>query len=202
MRLPTGLCGVIVGLSAALLVAAPAAAAAPVDRAAIQIDTLDRALESVTHAATQRERTAILAPAVAQTFNVAVMARFVVGPAWTQMAPQDQTAVTAALSRYMTARLAHEFAGTPRVTFVIDPVVQTRGVDKVVRTVVNEPGGTPDRLDYRMREYAGAWKIIDIYYNGISELTTRRADLTATLATGNVPALVARIDATTTGLSR
>ena len=202
MRSRTGLCGVVICLVIAVLTTTSALAAAPVDRASVQIDTLDRALASVARTPTVRERTAILAPVVAQTFNVSVMARFVVGPSWSQMASQDQTAVTAALSRYMTARLGHEFATVSNATFAIDPMVQTRGADKVVRTVVSEPGEAPDRLDYRMREYAGVWKVIDIYYNGVSELTTRRADLAATLATGNVTALVARIDATTSGLSR
>ena len=194
--------GIVICIMFAVLTTMPARAAAPVDRASVQIDALDRALASVASAPTVRERKAILAPVVAQTFNVSVMARFVVGASWAQMAPQDQTAVTAALSRYMTARLGHEFATVSNATFAIDPMVQTRGADKVVRTVVSEPGEAPDRLDYRMREYAGVWKVIDIYYNGISELTTRRADLAATLASGNVTALVARIDATTSGLSR
>ena len=202
MRKRTEIHGVVPGMALALFMTGPAFAAAPLDRAAVQVDTLDRALASAARAPGARERTAILAPVVAQTFNVSVMARFVVGPAWAQMARQDQTAVTAALSRYMTARLGHEFTSSSNATFAIDPTVQTRGADKVVRTVVSELGETPDHLDYRMRDYAGVWKVIDVYYNGVSELTTRRADLATTLASGNMTAVVARIDASTAGLSR
>lgn len=186
----------------ALLVAGTANSAPLPDRASAQIDVLDGALISAGRAATMRERATVLSPIVSRMFNVGVMARFVVGGAWAQMARPDQEAVVAALARYMTARLGHEFANAPNVTLTIDPVVQVRGEDEVVRTVLVESGQAPDHLDYRMREYAGAWKVIDVYYNGVSELTTRRADLAATLATGDTRALVARIDATTAGFSR
>ena len=33
---------------------------------------------------------------------------------------------------------------------------------------------------YRMRELGGSWKIIDVYYGAISQLTTRRSDFAAT----------------------
>ena len=202
MRVPSRFRSVLIGLSAALCLGGVAYAAAPVDPAAVQIDALDRGLISVTRTPTQRERVATLAPVIAQTFNPSVMASFVVGAGWARMTPADQSAIAAALSRYMTGRLAREFATAQNATITIDPTVQVRGVDKVVRTVVSTPGDTPDRLDYRMRAYGGVWKVIDVYYNGVSELTTRRADLAATLATGNVAALVTRIDATTAGFAR
>jgi phospholipid transport system substrate-binding protein len=81
--------------------------------------------------------------------------------------------------------------------------VLTRGQDKVVQTHLLSKG-EPVTLAYRMRQTAnGAWKVIDIYYNGsISELTTRRSDFQATLAAGGPQALAEHLNAQAEKLSR
>jgi ABC-type transporter MlaC component len=45
-----------------------------------------------------------------------------------------------------------------------------------------------------MRESAGSWKIIDVYYGAISQLTTRRADFTASIASGGASGLIAHLN--------
>jgi phospholipid transport system substrate-binding protein len=51
---------------------------------------------------------------------------------------------------------------------------------------------------YRMRNDGGTWKIIDVYFQGtISQLTTRRSDFAAALASGGASALIAHMDAQT-----
>jgi phospholipid transport system substrate-binding protein len=52
-------------------------------------------------------------------------------------------------------------------------------------------------LLYRMRQTAGGWKIIDVYYDGVSQLTTRRADFAQPLATGGAAGLLSHLDALT-----
>jgi phospholipid transport system substrate-binding protein len=65
----------------------------------------------------------------------------------------------------------------------------------VVTTRIGAPGSTPVVISYRMRQSGGAWKIIDVFYNGsISQLTTRRADFSATLAQGGATALIAHLN--------
>lgn len=57
-------------------------------------------------------------------------------------------------------------------------------------------------LIYRMRESAGSWKILDVYYGSISQLTTRRSDFAASLATGGAAGLVAHLNALSDDLMR
>ena len=79
------------------------------------------------------------------------------------------------------ASYVHNFAGYSGQRFELDPNVVTRGPDKVVTTHLISPGDAPTPIAYRMRQAGGAWKIIDVFYNGaISQLTTRRADFAAT----------------------
>jgi len=49
-------------------------------------------------------------------------------------------------------------------------------------------------VNYRLRQYSGAWKVIDVYYQGVSQLATERADFAGVLAAGGPPALVAKLN--------
>jgi phospholipid transport system substrate-binding protein len=178
---------------------AAAALAAAADPAAQQIDALDAALIDTMKAsktASARERYRKLEPVVARAFDFATMTRFAVGPTWTGIAPAQQQQLIDAMQRLTIASYVHNFDGYSGQRFEVDPKVVTRGPDKVVSTHLISPGEAPTPIAYRMRESGGAWKIIDVFYNGaISQLTTRRADFAATLANGGAPALLAHINA-------
>jgi len=131
-------------------------------------------------------------------FNVPVMAASIVGPNWNGMAQEQRVAVAAALRGYLLARFAHEFDDYGGEQFHIEPLVQTRGPDKLVRTTVTSRTGDATQLYYRLRSYHGSWRIIDVYYDGISQLSTQRADLAA--VAGDVPALIAQIQRATSAI--
>ncbi len=178
---------------------APAARAAAADPAAQQVDALDAALIETMKAGkseSARERYRKLEPAVARAFDFATMTRFAVGPTWASIPAAQQQQLTEALQRLTVASYVHNFNAYSGQRFELDPNVATRGPDKVVSTHLISPGDAPVPISYRMRESGGAWKIIDVFYNGaISQLTTRRADFAATLASGGAPALLAHINA-------
>jgi phospholipid transport system substrate-binding protein len=175
------------------------AQAAAADPAAQQVDGLDAALlEAMKAGKSQsvRERYRRLEPAVVRAFDFATMTRFAIGPSWASVAPAQQQQLTDALQRLTVASYAHNFSGYSGQRFELDPNVVTRGPDKVVTTHLISPGDAPVPIAYRMRQAGGTWKVIDVFYNGaISQLTTRRADFAATLASGGAPALLAHINA-------
>jgi phospholipid transport system substrate-binding protein len=185
-------------LISALLAAAPLAATAQAqapDPSIAPITALDSVLlQTMRH---QDSGGQALSAAVDQTFNMPAMTQFVIGTRWAQLSASDQAAVTAALRRYVIARFADEFDSYAGEQFSIDPDVQTRGPDKLVRTHVAAPGGQPSHVDYRMRAAGAGWKAVDVYYNGVSQVTTQRADLETLLASGDVASIVARIDQAT-----
>jgi phospholipid transport system substrate-binding protein len=73
--------------------------------------------------------------------------------------------------------------------------VITRGPDKLVQTQIIPASGAPTGIGYRMRESGGSWKVIDVLYGAISQLTTRRSDFAASLAKGGPDALLAHLNA-------
>ena len=183
------------------LLAAPAgiARAAELEPAAQAIDSFDQTL-----IATMKQGAALgvkgryrkLEPAVQRTFDLRSMARFAVGPAWSKFSDADQASIVEAFIRLSVASYAHNFDAYDGERFELDPAVDTRGVDKIVKTKLIPGQGAPVALNYRMRSTTGSWKAIDVFFQGtISQLTTRRSDLAAVSAAGDAKAIAANLNA-------
>ena len=172
--------------------------AASADPAAAQIEAFDAALLDTMKAGKTlgvKGRFARLQPVVARTFDIPTMTRIAVGADWSTIPPAKQLALTDAFGRLTTAGYAHNFASYGGERFQLDPNVITKGPDKLVQTQIVPSSGAPTAIGYRMRQSGGTWKVIDVLYGAISQLTTRRADFTATLAHGGADALIAHLNA-------
>ena len=187
-----------------LMPAADPAYAVVSDPAASQVQTLTAALLQSTHAGPAEpmtERYRRLEPVIYQVIGLRIMTRLAVGPDWTNFSPEQQNALIAAFSRFTVATYAHNFHDFSGQKFEIDDVV-SRGEDKIVRTRIIPAHDTPVNLLYRMREVDGVWKVIDVYSDGISELTLRRDDFVAAIAAGGAPALIAHLHKVSDDLMR
>lgn len=141
-------------------------------------------------------RAAQIGPVVDRTFDLALMARLCVGPAWTAATPADRAAVVAAFRRLTVNEYAKNFDSWSGQSFTIDPKVEVRGGDKVVRTTLVQPKGESVALAYRLRQTGNSWRVIDVFYrNAVSQLTTRRADFESIVAKGGAKALIGHINA-------
>lgn len=191
-----------------VLVLAPAANcayAAASDPAVTQVQTLTTALLKAMRAGPHASMTARyrkLEPVIERTFALPFMTRLSVGPDWEKFSPQQQAALIAAFSRYTIANYAHNFHEFNGQRFDVDDNVIDRGPDKVVRTSITSPGGTPTNLLYRMREVDGSWKIVDVFFNGVSQLTLHRVDFASAIGAGGAPALIAYLDRLSDGLMK
>jgi phospholipid transport system substrate-binding protein len=176
--------------------ALPASQAAS-DPAASQIELLDHALLDSMRAGpalNASDRYQKLAPAVEHAFDLPAMTAFAVGSAWSTFTPAQQQATIAAFTRLTISSYTHNFRTFAGEQFEVDPNVAVRGADRIVQSRLLPPHDPPVSLVYRMRESAGAWKIIDVYYGAISQLTTRRSDFSASLAAGGAPSLIAHLN--------
>ena len=189
-------------LAAALMAAAvPAAAMAQAaDPAAAQIEAFDGSLLQTMKQAKSlgvQGRYRELEPVMGRTFDLPTMARFAVGPKWAEASPADQAALVRAFSRLAVSFFAKNFDDYSGQSFKIDPKVDSRGPDKLVRTQIVSPHDKAEDLTYRMRQAAdGRWKVIDVYYkSSISQLATWRSDFNSTMNAGGASVLVRKIDA-------
>jgi phospholipid transport system substrate-binding protein len=127
-------------------------------------------------------------------FDLATMTKFTVGPPWTKMTAEEQTALIAAFRRMTIASYARNFNAFKGQKFVTDPKAEDRVPDRLVKAQVIPQGEEPVNLVYRMRESGGSWRVIDVIFEFVSQLATRRSDFASTVATGGAPALVKKLD--------
>ncbi len=183
--------------AALALFAAPLPALAQSDPAIAPVQTLDAGLLGIMKAGSKagvKGRAAAIGSVVDRSFDIPLMTRLAVGTSWPTIAPADQQALVAAFRRMTVNSYAVNFDGYGGQTFTVTPQVETRGGDKLVRTVLNDPKGSPVPISYRLRQTGGGWRIIDVFYKSVSQLATRRSDFEGVLQRGGAKALLARMD--------
>lgn len=149
------------------------------------------------------ERAERLAPIVDRSFELALTTRVIVGQKWSSIPVSDQNALQAAIRKMTIAEYAHNFAHWSGESIVVDPKVDVRGGDALVKSSLMRPKADPVILAYRLRQSGGQWRIMDVLYNGtISQLATRRADYAHILETNGVRALIEHIDALAANTAR
>jgi phospholipid transport system substrate-binding protein len=165
------------------------------DPAVVQVRTLTAALlksMKAGKAQSMAERYRSLEPVIEQTFALPLMTRLAVGPDWDKFSPEEQQTSIAAFRRYTVANYAYNFHEYDGQRFDVEDSAQSRGQDKVVQThIVSTTHGTSTSLVYRMREVDGAWKILDVYADGVSMLSMRRTDFVGVVSAGGASALIA-----------
>lgn len=134
-----------------------------------------------------------LAPALANTYDIAGMAKTSVGPAWDTLKPEQQTSIVAAFNRLIVANYANRFDGYSGEKFEITQTAdQANG--RLVKTQIVQSSGKTIPLNYVMRNSSNGWRVVDLYLDGtISELASRRAEFSSILKSGGADALIASL---------
>jgi len=135
-------------------------------------------------------RYARLAPFVDRTFDIPLMTRLAVGPAWETLPPAEQQRLQAAFAHYVTATYADQFdsySGQQLQVTGERPI----GGNIMVQTKIVKSNGETTKLDYLMRPDQGSWQISDVYLDGtISQLAVHRSEFYSILRREGVDGLV------------
>jgi phospholipid transport system substrate-binding protein len=144
-----------------------------------------------------------LALAVSQTYDLALMSRLTIGPAWNQMQPAQQQAVTDAFSRYTISLYANRFDDFNGERFEVDPNTTTNANGVLVQSTFIKADRDKVIFNYLMRQNGALWQAIDVYLNGtISQLATQRSEYGSVLQQGGADALVKLLDERIAGLHK
>jgi phospholipid transport system substrate-binding protein len=145
-----------------------------------------------------------LAPLVADTYDLAFMARTAAGKHWRTLDESQQAKLVDVFSRMTVANYAGRFTDFKGERF------EMRGEDdggqgtRLVRTSLIGSDGVNTQLDYRMRETApGTWRVIDVFLNGtVSELALRRSEYGSVIERQGYDALIASLEAKIAGFEK
>jgi phospholipid transport system substrate-binding protein len=136
-------------------------------------------------------RAARLGPIVEASFDLKTILVASVGPRWSGFGLVAQVALLAAFRDFTVATWVANFDADEGQRFEIDPDVRAVGADRVVTTRIVPANGEATRLDYVMRDIAGAWRAVDILVDGsISRAAVQRSDFRALLRDGNPAGLI------------
>ncbi len=132
-----------------------------------------------------------LAPAVSEAYNLPLMTRMAVGPAWMIATEKEKEDLISSFSKFSIATYASRFASYDGEQFTITGEKQS-GNDVIVETKLKPKDEEAVTLNYLMRiDDKGDYRIVDVFMNGtISELATRRAEFSSIARREGVPALV------------
>lgn len=175
------------------------------DPAVAQVRTLTSSLLKSMRAGRSEsmgERYRKLEPVIERTFAMPLMTRLSVGPNWAQFPQPQQQALVAAFSRYTIASYAHNFRSYDGQRFAIGDEVVHRGPEEVVRASIVRTNDSPANLLYLTVVVNGSWRIVDVYYNGISQLALHRADFASAIGSGGAPVLIAHLNKVSADLMR
>jgi phospholipid transport system substrate-binding protein len=131
-----------------------------------------------------------LAPVVDRTFDVPLMTRLAVGPAWETLPPAEQQRLQAAFAHYVTATYADQFDSYSGQQLQVTGE-RPSGNNTMVQTKIVKSNGETTKLDYLMRPDQGSWQISDVYLDGtISQLAVHRSEFHSILQREGVDGLV------------
>ena len=136
-----------------------------------------------------------LAPVMEDSYDMALIARASTGRYWRQANDDQRRRIVDAITRLSITIYAARFDGFSGERFrTLSEEPGPRGTVLVKTEIVKSDGDTV-ALNYLMRETGGAWRIVDVYLDGIySEIALKRADYAGILKRAGFDALFAEIE--------
>jgi phospholipid transport system substrate-binding protein len=132
---------------------------------------------------------------VEQTFDLGFMGSKSVGRHWKKLSPEQQEQWIDKFTGFIVANYAGNFDGYAGESFETVGEQPAKRDTRVVLTELRVPSDDDVVFNYRLRETAEGWRIIDIYLKGtVSELALRRSDFSSTLKEKGFPELTAAVD--------
>lgn len=124
-------------------------------------------------------------------FDFARMTQLAVGRNWQQASPDQQKALT----NEFRGLLVQTYAAT--LTSYRDQKIDYRPLrmepadtDVVVKSLINQSGGSPVTVDYKMRKSDSGWKVYDVVVGDLSLVQSYRGTFTSEVQKGGIDGLI------------
>lgn len=136
-----------------------------------------------------------LQPVIQGSFNLPLMTRYAVGPAWSAASPEEQSRLIEAFSQFSVATYASRFPRYDGEVFTVLEEQPAPGGGSIVVTQLMPKGDEPVTLNYLVRpNEQGQLRIVDVYLDAsISELATRRSEFSGIVKREGFSALAEKL---------
>jgi phospholipid transport system substrate-binding protein len=197
---------------AAVLAALGVTARATYADDAISTDTPEATVTSLHHgliAASQSspgasvdDRYRKLEPLIEKTHDLRYIAEFALRKQWPMLSEMDRQRFIAAFEKLSVMTYASRFKNVTERTFKSSgpPTIES-GRAHVLTAIARQ--AQPDvSLDYMLEQKDGAWRIINIIADGVSDLALKRAEYQRILGAGSLDDLIKELEAQTARLEQ
>ena len=143
-----------------------------------------------------------LEPLIEKTHDLRYIAEFALRKQWPMLSETDRQRFVAAFEKLSVMTYASRFKNVSANTFKsAGPATIESGRAHVLTTIPRQ--GQPDvSLDYMLEQKDGAWRIINIIADGVSDLALKRAEYQRILGSGSLDDLIKELEAQTARLEQ
>ena len=141
-----------------------------------------------------------LEPLIEKTHDLGYIAEFALRKQWPMLSEADRRRFIAAFEKLSVMTYASRFKNVTGNTFKnAGPTTIEAGRAHVLTAIARQ--GQPDvSLDYMLEQKQGAWRIINIIADGVSDLALKRAEYQRILGSGTLDDLIKELEAQTARL--
>jgi phospholipid transport system substrate-binding protein len=185
-------------LSAAVGAAGAAEVEIATDTPRATVETLHRGLVAAARDAGKApvaERFHLLEPVVAATHDLPYIAEFALRRQWPSLSASERERFVEAFERLSVTTYASRFRGITADTFTLTGEKEAAGGRVQVDAAIVRPDADAVPLEYLLEQRDGAWRIINIVADGVSDLALKRAEYQRLLADGTVEDLIDDLEA-------
>lgn len=189
--------GWLVGLMAAFCVTAVAAEAqgmTPPDALAKSVTdevlAVLRADKDI-QAGNQKKVVDLVEKKVLPHFNFLRMTQLAVGRHWREASPEQQKLLVGEFRALLVQTYAATFAAYRDQQIEYRPLrMQPDETDVVVKSLINQSGGKPVTVDYKMQKSDAGWKVYDVVVADLSLVQSYRGSFNSEVQKGGIDGLV------------
>ena len=124
-------------------------------------------------------------------FNFTRMTQLAMGRNWRQASPEQRKVLVVEFRTLLVRTYSTALEQYSSQTIDVRPVSLKPGeAETSVRMQINQPGGPPIPMDYRMEKTPNGWKVYDVSVEGVSIVTTYRSTFNSEVTKSGIDGLI------------
>ena len=124
-------------------------------------------------------------------FNFVRMTQLAVGRHWREASPEQRKLLVNEFRTLLVQTYAATLTAYRDQSIEYRPLrIQPEDTDVVVRSLINQPGGKPVTVDYRMQKGDNGWKVYDVVVGDLSLVQSYRGSFNTEVQKGGIDGLV------------
>lgn len=181
------ICCVAAMPSGAAEVTAPDALARSVTDEVLAVLRADKDIQ----AGSQKKVLDLVEKKVLPHFNFVRMTRLAVGRHWREASPEQQKLLVGEFRSLLVQTYAATFSAYRYQAIEYRPLrMQPDDTDVVVKSLINQSGGKPVTVDYKMQKSDAGWKVYDVVVGDLSLVQSYRGSFNSEVQKGGIDGLV------------